>query len=75
MISELYDDEKDEYSSTTSLIKISNQPMYEGIPEMLCQILSIGDNFEVKAIKENEDFYLLKCTRNMYQAKRLQKDK
>ncbi len=69
------DDEDDGYSNTASLTKVSNLPMYEGSPEMLCQMLSIGDNFAVKAAEEKEDFYLLKCTRNMYQAERVQKDK
>lgn len=48
--------------------------MYEGDPKVLSQLLSIGDNFAVKAAEENEDFYLLKCTKTMFQAPRVLKD-
>ena len=42
---------------------------------MLCGMLSIGDNFAVKAAEAKEDFYLLKCTKELYQTVRSQKDK
>lgn len=48
--------------------------MYEGDPEVLSKLLSIGDNFAVKATEENEDFYLLKCTKTMFQAPRVLMD-
>lgn len=70
------DDHKDdEYSNTTSLAEVCNLPMYEGSPETLCKMLSIGDNFAVKEAEAKEDLYLLKCTRTLYQAGRSQKDK
>ena len=52
-----------------------NLAMYEGDPEVLCKMLSIEDNFAVKAAEKNEDFYLLKCTKTMYQTPRAEKDR
>ena len=66
------DDEDDGYSNFVPMSQVSNLPLFEGSPEMLCGMLSIGDNFEVKAA---EDFYLLKCTKELYQTVRAQKDK
>lgn len=57
-----------------SITQVSNLAMHVGSPEMLCDMLSIGDNFAFKAIKSKEVFYLLKCTNKMYQLVRLQMD-
>ena len=69
------DDEDDEYSNFLPMSQVSNLPLFEGSPEMLCEMLSIGDNFAVKAAEAKEDFYLIKCTKKLYQTVRVQKDK
>ena len=61
--------------NTMAMSRDINLPMYEGNPQTLCEMLSIGDNFAVKAAEEGEDFYILKCSKGMYQVERAQKDK
>ena len=58
-------EEDDGYSNFVPMSQVSNLPLFEGSPEMLCGMLSIGDNFAVKAAKAKEDFYLLKCTKEL----------
>ncbi len=68
-------DEEGGDSTSMPMSQVSNLPLYEGCPEVLSGMMSIGDNFSVKAPKENEDFYLIKCTKMSYQTVRAQKDK
>ena len=71
------DDDAEENNSSDfnlPMHSVSNLPMYEGNPDCLCELLSIGDNFAVKAAEEGQDFYLLKCTKKMYQTVKAQKD-
>ena len=42
---------------------------------MLCQMLSIGGNFAIKATKAKEDFHLINLMKELYQMVRAQKDK
>ena len=72
------DDEDEDCNIDISGIPIShdhNGAMYKGDSEVLCKMMSIGDNFPVKAAEKNEDFYLLKCTKTMYQTTKVEKDK
>ena len=72
------EDEDEDGNIDISGISISldhNLAMYEGDCEVLCEMLSIGDNFVVKTAEKNEDFYLLKCTKTMYKTTRVEKDR
>lgn len=74
------DEDEDEEEGSNAVLAMpmgqdSNLAIYEGNPELLCEMLSVGDNFAVKAAEANEDFYLLKCTKAMYQTMRTQTDK
>ena len=62
------EDDEENYNDlfSSQMSEDLGMPMYEGDLEVLSQLLSIGDNFAVKAPKENEDFYLLKCTKTMF---------
>ena len=68
------EDEDDEENDTNICTMPMSIPMYEGNPDLLCELLSIGDNFAVKAAEAGQDFYLLKCTKKMYTAGKVQKD-
>ncbi|MCO5588746.1 hypothetical protein L7F22_042705 [Adiantum nelumboides] len=68
------DEEDDRYLDFVLMSQVSNLSLYEGSPEMLCEMMSIGDNFAVKATETKEDFYLIKCTKELYQMVRSQKD-
>ena len=70
------EDDEENYNDlfSSQMSQDLSMPMYEGDPEVLSKLLSIGDNFAVKAAEENEDFYLLKCTKTMFQAPRVLKD-
>ena len=59
------EDDEENYNDlfSSQMSQDLSMPMYEGDLEVLSKLLSIGDNFAVKEVKENEDFYLLKCTK------------
>ena len=69
------DDDDGGYSNFLPMSQVYNIPLFEGSPELLFGMLSIGDNFAVKATKAKEDFYLIKCKKELYQMMRELKDK
>ena len=70
------DDEADDgYSNFVPMSHVSSLTLYERTPETLCEMLSIGVKFVVKATEAKEDFYLIKCTKQLYQMVRAQMDK
>ena len=70
------EDDEENYNDlfSSQMSQDLGMPMYEGDPKVLTKLLSIGDNFAVKATEENKDFYLLKCTKTIYVALRVLKD-